>query len=251
MLALFNALNSLASHRRNSRGEGRRAESSSSPCVRRVSRSLRPRAEALDDRTLLSPAPLFTVTPISGTQIQLSWNPVNCQGYYVDEWETINGKGTWVTLANPNTLPQGPLPQFGPDTYTISGLKPNTTYYFDVASYSSGITNWAPYQSATTYPASYPVFTLHAGPNTGTQVSVSWQPVAGATGYLVQELEYLHFGKITVPYWATIASLSGKSTNYTVNGLTLNTTYSFRVASEGAWGTTYANPQSVTTYFLT
>ena len=53
-----------------------------------------------------APLRVFTATPISGTQIQLSWNPVNCQGYYVDQWETVNGKGTWVTIANPNTLKQ-------------------------------------------------------------------------------------------------------------------------------------------------
>ena len=55
-------------------------------------------------------APSFTATPVSGTQINLSWQSVpRANGYLVDEW--ING--AWRQIANWGT---------GSGTYTVSSL---------------------------------------------------------------------------------------------------------------------------------
>jgi hypothetical protein len=85
-----------------------------------------------------APAPSLTATPWSSTQINLSWTAVaGATGYLVDEW--ING--AWSQLAG-----------FGSGTTSdaVTGLSPNTTYFFQVAAYSTAGTSWAPYQCATT-----------------------------------------------------------------------------------------------------
>ena len=66
--------------------------------------------------------------------------------------------------------------------------------------------------------------------------------LAGAKNY-PSGVELIHVGKFIELNWVTVATLSSSTTNHTVGGLTPGTSYSFRVASEGSWGTTYANAQ--------
>ena len=90
--------------------------------------------------TTLTPpaAPSFTATAVSATQINLAWTPVaGATGYLVDQW--ING--AWKQVGSLGS---------GSTGYAVTGLSPNTTYYFDVAAYNAAGTTWANYQSATT-----------------------------------------------------------------------------------------------------
>ena len=59
-------------------------------------------------------------------------------GYLVDEW--ING--AWKQIGSLGS---------GSTGCTVTGLSPNTTYYFDVAAYNAAGTTWANSQSATTF----------------------------------------------------------------------------------------------------
>jgi hypothetical protein len=73
-----------------------------------------------------------------------------------------------------------------------------------------------------------------------TQISLSWNRVSNATGYLVDEWN----GSA----WQQIGSLNGNTTSYTVSGLHVSTTYYFDVAATNSTGTTWAaNYQSITT----
>jgi fibronectin type III domain protein len=54
-----------------------------------------------------------------------------------------------------------------------------------------------------------------------TQVGLSWTKVSGASKYLIEESVNNR--------WVQLATLSGKATGYTINGLTPNTTYAFDV----------------------
>jgi len=90
------------------------------------------------NNTILPATPSFTATAVSATQINLAWTPVaGATGYLVDQW--ING--AWAQVGSLSS---------GSTSYAVTGLSPNTTYYFDVAAYNAAGTTWANYQSATT-----------------------------------------------------------------------------------------------------
>ena len=68
------------------------------------------------------------------------------------------------------------------------------------------------------------------------QINLSWNPVSGASGYLVDEL--INGG------WSQIGSLGSGVSGYTVAGLSAGTTYSFEVAAYNSAGTSWANSQT-------
>ncbi len=174
---------------------------------------------------VLPAAPSFTAKAVSATQINLAWTPVaGATSYLVDEW--ING--AWKQIGSPGS---------GSTGYAATGLSPNTTYYFDVAASNAAGTTWAnSYQSTSTFPAA-PSFTARAV--SATQINLAWTPVAGATGYLVNQ--WINGA------WKQICSLGSGSTGYAVTGLSPNTTYYFEVGAPNAAGTTWASYQSATT----
>jgi len=155
------------------------------------SRLVRPGCEVMEDRILLSTAlpdhhltaaaligsanPWFSVDPVSGTEIDLSWARVaGATGYRVDE---LIGR-TWKNIAYLGS---------GSFSFAVTGLKPDTTYSFDVGYSSRGApTTWAQYQSATTLGQSTTTQNSHWSgyvaeanfsqpqPNSVTKVSGSW-----------------------------------------------------------------------------
>jgi hypothetical protein len=89
---------------------------------------------------------------------------------------------------------------------------------------------------ATGLPAA-PSFTATAV--SATEINLAWTPVAGATGYLVDEWCNGAFHQI--------GSLGSSSTGYAVTGLSPGTTYYFNVAANNGYDITWALPQSATT----
>ena len=189
----------------------------------------KPGLEVLEGREVPSASPFLTATAVSGTQVNLGWTSVSgSTSYLVDEW--ING--AWQQIGSTGS---------GSTGYAVSGLNPNTTYYFDVGAYSWTGVNWATYQGATTganltAPAAP---SLSATAASGTQVNLTWNGVSGASNYLVDE--WINGA------WQQIGNLSSGSTSYAVSGLSPNTTYYFDVGASNAAGTAWANYQSVTT----
>jgi hypothetical protein len=179
--------------------------------------------EALEDRWMPTvAAPILTATAVSATKIGLGWNGVaGATGYLVDEW--ING--AWQQIAN-----------FTNPNCTVTGLSPNTTYYFDVGAYDGSGTSWASFRSATTL-VDAPSFTLAAASTS--QVNMKWNSVAGATGYSVEEW--------VSGTWKIIGNFGTATTACYVPGLTANTKYYFDVGAYNSLGTTWANYQSITT----
>jgi hypothetical protein len=83
-------------------------------------------------------APVWTATAVSTSEIDLGWNSVSgANGYLVDEW--ING--AWQQIGNVSSASTG---------YSITGLSPNTKYFFDIGTSDSSGTSWANWQAATT-----------------------------------------------------------------------------------------------------
>ncbi len=86
-------------------------------------------------------APFFMAMAVSATQINLAWAPVaGATGYQVDK--LING--VWKQIGSLGS---------GSTGYVVTGLSPNTTYYFKLGAYNAAGTTWANSQSATTFPA--------------------------------------------------------------------------------------------------
>lgn len=222
-------------------------------------RTSRPTLELLEDRTLLSSAPITTLPHssasfptavnqslpaagfgrltaptlkaqvVSSTQVNLSWtNVAGASGYMVDQWTG----SSWKQIASLGS---------GATTFSVTGLSPGTSYYLDVGAYNWMGTAWANYQHVTTQEAAglpaAPTFTARA--TSGTQISLTWSSASGATGYLVNEW--------VGGNWKQIASLGSGTTSYTVAGLSPNTSYSLQVGAFNSLGTTWANSQSVTT----
>ena len=98
----------------------------------------------LSQNTVPPAAPSFSATAVSATQINLAWTPVaGATGYQVD----VRINGVWKQIGSLGS---------GSTGYAVTGLSPNTTYYFDVAACNAAGTTWANYQSATTPPMTCP-----------------------------------------------------------------------------------------------
>jgi len=202
--------------------------------ARRPRQSYRPVLEKLEDRLMPStiarpPAPTFTATAVSDTQIDLSWHRVaRASGYLIDE--QVNGG--WMQIASVSSRKS---------SFWVTGLSPGTTYSFKLAAFNTGATNWAKHvESATTFqaPPIAPSFTTTAA--SGTEIDLSWSGVSGASGYLIDQ--WINGA------WTQIASVGSGSTGYAVTGLNPNTTYSFDLAAFNTSGTTWAaSYQSATT----
>ncbi len=172
----------------------------------------------------------FTATAASGTEIDLAWNQVaGASGYYIAEW--ING--SWTGIGGEGS---------GSTGCAVTGLRPNTTYYFDVAAFNAAGATWgAVAHGATTAAALAPPaaasFTATAA--SGTEIDLAWNQVAGASGYYIAEW--------VNGSWTGIGSVGGGSTGFAVTGLSPNTTYYFDVAAFNAAGATWGSSQSIAT----
>ena len=187
---------------------------------------------------ILPPASLVA-TAASPTSINLVWSD-----------QVSGAENAFVWEQNPSTLSSWSAVATltgDPKAYTLTGLNPDSTYTFYV--YISGQTYFngsyvldyttSNVATVTTAPAA-PVFSLSAA--SAVQVNVSWNTVAGATGYLVDEM--------VDGAWVEVGDRGATSDSLQVSGLSPNTTYEFSVAAVSPSGTTWATAQSVTTPFL-
>lgn len=161
--------------------------------------------------TKCDPAPPtnFTVTAITTTSAQVTWDPV-ATAVYVLQYRPV-GSLTWITVNLTAT------------SYTLTGLLPYTTYEVQVASECSGAIN--PYTTPevfTTLPTCEmaPVG-LTVTNITMTQAQVDWNLIPGAT-YV------LKWRKVGSTNWTTV----NLATNtYLLTGLTEQTQYEVQIAN--------------------
>ncbi|MCL6528289.1 MAG: fibronectin type III domain-containing protein, partial [Thermaceae bacterium] len=151
--------------------------------------------------------PSVTLASVSTTTATLSWSAVSgATGYNV-----VDGSGT--VIASTTNL-----------SYQITGLQPNTSYRYGVQSVGASGTSAASYVSFTTAAPPPPPppqgLTASAGWNS---VSLSWQPVSGATSYVVSR------------NGQQIATVT--STSYVDTPVSPDTGYSYAVSAVGPGGT--------------
>ena len=170
-------------------------------------------------------APTLTAIAKSDSSIALSWNRVTgANGYTV----SVSSGGTVI-----QTISMGSTQT----SDTLDNLKPDTTYTFQVAaSNSSGKT----LSSAVTVTTLVVPPTLSARVVSPTQVDLSWNRVAGATDYVIEDWDAATLS------WVELGEVTGTTGNYDVVNLRQGT-YDFSVVAVGAPGSSRSNGVSVTT----
>ncbi|MGZ3653998.1 MAG: fibronectin type III domain-containing protein [Bdellovibrionota bacterium] len=189
------------------------------------------------------PLPVWSISGFTGTSDQTSVALTFTTSAYA-----TTGKILWGTSAT--NLNQSTLSESSPVTahnFTVTGLTPNTTYFFQaVASDDRGQTHSSGVVAVATLPVPLPVWTLDnfVGVPTQTTMALSFTTSAYSTT-----------GKVL---WGTTAGNLNQSTasdsspttshSFTVSGLTANTTYYFQAVATDDRGQTH---QSAVTAFTT
>jgi autotransporter-associated beta strand protein len=155
----------------------------------------------------------------------LSWSPVpGAVGYVVRRGTSAGGPFTFVMSVTETT-------------YTDTGLNPATTYYYQVAAVNAG--GVSANSTATIVPAPIAPLSLSAVPGDA-QVSLSWTPVPGATGY------YLYSGPDSGDETnLVVGNIPG--TSYVNTGLTNGTAYFYVVTSTNSNGESPNSPEASAT----
>jgi len=158
----------------------------------------------------LLPAPSgLTGAVLNRESIKLDWNIVSGAQNYKVYTSTDDKDYTFVTA--------------GSNTYTCSGLSVDIDYYFKVSAVSSveeGMTGESVSLKISTPPAPE---TLSAGALSATEMSLTWSRVSGAASYTV----YRSMSKT-----GTYSNIGTAETNsFTDTGLSLNSTYWYKVSS--------------------
>ncbi|HYO08098.1 MAG TPA: fibronectin type III domain-containing protein [Tepidisphaeraceae bacterium] len=179
-------------------------------------------------------APTPAATPVSASQINLSWTNVAGESGYTVE-RSNDGGATWQMSANVAA---------DVTAYSDTGLTAGTAYTYRVrANNATGSSGHGGTASATTAPAAPGgLVATSAG---ATQINVSWNDVAGETGYVVERSADGASG------WAQVGTTSTGVTAFANTGLAAGTTYFYRVRATGsAGGSGYSATASATTQSL-
>lgn len=170
------------------------------------------------------PAPgSFASSLLADDRVTLTWAAVtNATGYVVQRATDGKFKNNLTTIFSGAGT-----------TYANTGLNPNKDYYYRISASASGDyvdeePNNHSFVNITTLAALAAPATLVASGITSTQVTLTWDAVVGATGYLVEKSTSATFASgVTTVY--TGALLTSNAT-----GLTTATQYYFRVKATAA-----------------
>ena len=164
----------------------------------------------------------LTVKSYTASAITLAWNKnASANGYVVEQYK--GGKWTQIAKTSSNATV----------TYTVNGLKADTTYTFRVRAYktAAGKTIYSEYARLAAKTRIAKVASFRATGTTTSAIELSWNKNDKATGYII---EIYRGGK-----WTAIATTKNNTTlRFTMKGLARNTTYSFRIKAFRKTGST-------------
>lgn len=158
-----------------------------------------------------APVSGLRVENASDTSVKIAWTSGYCTGYIIKKYDGEN----WVKVAELGGTAT---------SYTFTGLKDTTKYYYAIRSYYKGdagseYTDWAYIDAETTMPI---VRNFKAVTRTSNSLSLSWNKNSTANGYIVEQYKNKK--------WTRIAKTSSASTlNITVKSLSAGTSYRFRI----------------------
>jgi hypothetical protein len=164
-------------------------------------------------------APTLTATPYSPWQVDLSWKGVSGATNYLVDF-SVPGMTTQVAEVSSSTT-----------TYSITGLKANTSYSFGVGAWnnSAGGT-WSNWVKASTYSMS-PVLTAASSSASG--MKLSWSCASTPSNFVIDEGEPND--------WTRVKSVSSATTTYSATWTDTNDTHQFRVGAVNASGIAWSN----------
>ena len=149
------------------------------------------------------------------TSLTLAWDKnASANGYVVEQYK--GGKWTQIVKTSSNATV----------TYTVNGLKADTTYTFRIKGYVvSGTTEYSgEYTRLAAKTRIANVGTFKGSTVSGSAVKLDWSKNDKATGYVIEQYKG---GK-----WTALATTKNNTTlTFTVKGLASATVYSFRIKS--------------------
>ena len=164
----------------------------------------------------------LTVKSYTASAITLAWNKnASASGYVVEQYK--GGKWTQIAKTSSNATV----------TYTVNGLKADTTYTFRVRAYktAAGKTIYSEYTRLAAKTRIAKVATFTGSAVSASAVKLDRSKNDKATGYVIEQYKG---GK-----WTVLATTKNNTTlTFTVKGLARNTTYSFRIKAFRKTGST-------------
>jgi fibronectin type 3 domain-containing protein len=190
-----------------------------------------------EDEVALPPPTNLTVTVVSSTRMDLSWDATPGATKYIIFRGPSPGTETTFTSV-PVT----------PTTFAYNHLAPNTTYCWEVANLNatnevSGASNEVCAATLTAPTAPEPPTNVTATATSSSRITVSWTGVVGATAYFVD----LALAPGPPTFRATVLP---PATSYIAAGLTPNTTYVFDVRAQTSAGISAPSTQVSATTFV-
>ena len=167
--------------------------------------------------------PALKLTELTGVKVKtqgtasltLAWDKnANAKGYIIEQYK--GGKWTQIAKTSSNTAV----------TYTVNGLKADTTYTFRIKGYVvSGTTEYSgEYTRLAAKTRIANVASFKGSAVSASAVKLDWSKNDKATGYVIEQYKG---GK-----WTVLATAKNNTTlTFTVKGLAGDTAYSFRIKS--------------------
>ena len=179
-------------------------------------------------------------SPISNTQIFLTWNPpTNATGITGYQIEYKTGSGAYSVLSLTGNL----------TTYLHTGLVTNTTYTYRVSAINSaGMSNPSNESVATTLSVPSAPRNLSAAVISSSQINLSWTAPSNNGGTPINGYKILRENSCT-GIFVTISNTTNSSITYSDTGLAANTCYRYNLQAINAIGigSTVANNVTATT----
>jgi hypothetical protein len=163
----------------------------------------------------------FTATPVSESQVELSWNDNTADE---DGFRVLRCEGALCDPVDPDDLLTTVEPDF--EAFTDTGLAPGTDYNYEVHAYKTATCPWDKYESvsASTSPIAAPVLTASVV-NT-TRIDLEWiDNTMSETGFTIERCEV----GLDCPTFVEIGKVGPDVTEYSDLNLCNSKTYTYRV----------------------
>ncbi|OJV37017.1 MAG: hypothetical protein BGO29_02610 [Bacteroidales bacterium 36-12] len=183
--------------------------------------------DAAPDPDFRSKVTDLSATPLNSTSVKLYWNNNNTEDTGYDIFASELPESGYSLLKTVSVDVE--------NSAVVSGLTQQTTYYFKVRPVCGGkLGTLSDYTSAKTYSFLPAVQNLHSSSRTATGISLNWE-------YTSEQLsDFVHFAIYragTDGNFKRVGSVDDKNiTTYTDNGLSVGTTYVYKVRAVGLNG---------------